>query len=229
MNFRRLLRDIAGGGILGCMMSVPSIGWNAARDNGHPLRSHSEPWGFERSRAFLCPSDLACLDSGNRIMRAVITLARQCHRFKVPWAIEHPHNSLCWSTPQLTQLANMRDVHEITFDFCAFGTTWRKRATVLAGHVDAADMYSLNKMRCYGRTRCTFTNESTCSSWITILLINVHVQTKPKPIRRSWQPDLHTCFWDPPSPPENVLRFGHAMGQVTRPTVQSLYCAVSTL
>ena len=159
VNLRRLLRDSADGDILGCMMSVPSMGWNAARDNGHPLRSHFQPWGIERSRAFLCPSDLACLDTGNRIMRAAIKLARQCHRFKIPWTSTHPHNSCCWSTPQLTQLANMRNVHEITFDFCAFGIKWRKRTTVLAGHVDSADVYSLNKMRCHGRTRCTFTDE----------------------------------------------------------------------
>ena len=138
------------------MMSVPSMGWNAARDNDHPLRSHFQLWGIERSRAFLCPSDLACLDTGNRIMRPAMKLARQCHRFKIPWAIAHPHKSCCWSTPQLTQLANMRNVHEITFDF---GTKWRKPTTVLAGHVDSADVYSLNKMRCHGRTRCTFTNE----------------------------------------------------------------------
>ena len=53
----------------------------------------------------------------------------------------------------------MRTEHEITFDFCAFGTKWRKPTTVLAGHVDSADVYSLHKMRYHGRTRCTFTNE----------------------------------------------------------------------
>ena len=29
----------------------------------------------------------------------------------------------------------MRNVYKITFDFCAFGTKWRKRTTVLAGHM----------------------------------------------------------------------------------------------
>ena len=50
VNLRRLLRDIADGGILGCMMSVPSAAWNAARNNDHPLRSHSQPWGIEESK-----------------------------------------------------------------------------------------------------------------------------------------------------------------------------------
>ena len=43
--------------------------------------------------------------------------------------------------------------------FVPFGTKWRKRTTVLAGHVDSADVYALNRMRCYGRTRCRFTDE----------------------------------------------------------------------
>ena len=88
-NLRRLLRDIADGGILGCMMSVPSIGWNAARCCHRPLRSSAQPWGIEKSRVSLLPPDLACLDTGNRIMRAVIKLARQCRRHNVPWAIEN--------------------------------------------------------------------------------------------------------------------------------------------
>ena len=46
----------------------------------------------------MSPSDLACLDTGNRIMRTVIKLARQCQRFNVPWAIENPEKSLCWMT-----------------------------------------------------------------------------------------------------------------------------------
>ena len=71
-NLRRLLRDIAGGGILGCVMSVPSTGWSVARSCRRPLRSSAQPWRIDKSRVSMLPSDLACFDTGNRIMRAVI-------------------------------------------------------------------------------------------------------------------------------------------------------------
>ena len=152
-NIRRLLRD------MGCMMSVPSTCWSAARCCCRPLRSSSQPWEIEKSSISLLPSDLVCLDTGNRIMRAVIKLARQCHRHNVPWAIENPEKSFCWNTQQLEALSKMRNVHKMTFDFCALGTKWRKLTTVLVGHVDSADVSALNRMRCYGRTRCTVTDE----------------------------------------------------------------------
>ena len=47
----------------------------------------------------------------------------------------------------------------MTFDFCAFGTKWRERTTVLAGHVDSADVWALDTMRCRWHKRCSFTCE----------------------------------------------------------------------
>ena len=60
---------------------------------------------------------------------------------------------------ETSQLQEMRNVHKMTFDFCAFGTKWRKRTTVLAGHVDSADVWALHTMRCDGHKRCSFTGE----------------------------------------------------------------------
>ena len=61
--------------------------------------------------------------------------------------------SLCWMTSQ------MRNEYKMTFDFCAFGAKWRRRTTVLAGHVDSADVWALHTMRCHGQKRCNFTVE----------------------------------------------------------------------
>ena len=83
VNLRHLLRDIANGEILSCMMYVPSTGWNVARDCNRPLRSSAQPWVIEKFRVSMSPLDLTCLDTGNRIMRTVIKLARQCQRFNV--------------------------------------------------------------------------------------------------------------------------------------------------
>ena len=134
----------------------------------------------------MLPSDLACLDTGNRIMRAVIKLARPCHRHNVPWAIENPDTSFCWMTSLLEELSNVRNVHEMTFDFCAFGIKWGNNATVLAGHVDSADVWALNT---------------------TTLFISAHVPPEAKAIRRDWQADLRVCFWAHPHRPnaENML------------------------
>ena len=77
VNLRRVLRDTADGWVLGCMMSVPSAGWNVARDCSRPFRSSAQPWRTEKSRVSMSPSDLASLDTGNLIMRTVIKLARQ--------------------------------------------------------------------------------------------------------------------------------------------------------
>ena len=142
-----LLRDIADGEVLGCMMSVPSAGWNVARHSSQPFRTSAQPWGIEESRVSMSPSDMACLDTRNRIMRTVIKLARKCERFHVPWAIENPAKSLCWTTSKLQERSNRRNVFKMTFDFCAFGTKWRKRTTVLAGHVDSADVWSVDQIR----------------------------------------------------------------------------------
>ena len=107
----------------------------------------------------MSPSDLTCLDKGNCIMRSVTKLARQGQRFNVPWAIENPEKSLCWMTSQLQELSKMRHVHKMTFDFCAFGTKWRKRTTVLAGHVESADVWALDTLRCRGHKQCSLTGE----------------------------------------------------------------------
>ena len=53
VNLRRLLRDSADGGNLGCKMSVPSSGWNIARCCGRPLRSSAQLRGL-RNPEFLC-------------------------------------------------------------------------------------------------------------------------------------------------------------------------------
>ena len=82
VNLRHLLRDIANGEILSCMMSVLSIGWNLARDCRRPLRSSAQSWRIEKSRFSMSLSDLTCLDTGN-IMRTVIKLTRQRQRFNV--------------------------------------------------------------------------------------------------------------------------------------------------
>ena len=117
-------------------------------------------------------------------MRTVIKLVRQCQCFNVPWAIENPENSLCCITSQMQELSTMRNVFKMTFDFCAFGTKWRNRTTVLAGHVDSADVWALDTMRCRGRERCSFTGDKhTQLVGCDTFCINARVHTETESIQ----------------------------------------------
>ena len=151
VNLRRLLRDIADGGILGCMITVPCTGWNVARCCDRPLRSSAQPWRIEKSRVSLSLSDQACLGTNNRIMRIGTAMsAFQC----TVGDRESRNVSL------LDELSKMRNAYKReSFDFCGFGTKWRKRTTVPAGYVDSADVWALDTMRCRGRERCSFTGD----------------------------------------------------------------------
>ena len=51
----------------------------------------------------------------------------------------------------------MRNVYKMTFDFCAFGTKWRKRATVLA--VTWTRLMCGFSTPCTVVKRCSFTGE----------------------------------------------------------------------
>ena len=80
----RLRRGIADGGILACMITVPSTSWSVARCHRRPLRSRDHPCGLIDSKVPLSPSDLTCLKEGNRATRAAVMLPQQCQGFNVP-------------------------------------------------------------------------------------------------------------------------------------------------
>ena len=90
----------------------------------------------------------------------------------------------------------------MTFDFCAFGTKWRKRTAVLADHVDSADVWAVDTMRCRGHKWCSFTGEKHMQLVGYDFFINARVQTEAEFIRQNGPADSQFCFWDPPSPPE---------------------------
>ena len=60
---------------------------------------HGQCWFF-CGHSCWCSFDLLCpgfeVDTHRLLQESV--LARQCQRFHVPWAIENPEKSLCWTT-----------------------------------------------------------------------------------------------------------------------------------
>ena len=129
-----------------------------------------------RTIVTMSPSDLACLDKGNCIMRSVIKLARQCQRFNVSWAIENSEKSLFWMTSQLQDLSKMRSVQKMIFDFCAFGTKWRKRTSVLAGHENWANVWSW-------ANNAVLLVKNICNASAMTPLVNFRVYTQTEYIR----------------------------------------------
>ena len=184
VNLRHLLRDIANGEVLSCMMSVPSTGWNVARaiadDHFVPV---APPLGKRKIQIFFVTfrSDLSRHRQPHHANSDQI--CTQCQRFNVPSAIENPEKSLRWMTSQSQELSKMRNVYKMTFDFCAFGTKWRKRTTILARYVDSADVWALDTMRCCGHKRCSVTGENTCNSLALTLIVNARVHTEAESIR----------------------------------------------
>ena len=61
---------------------------------GRPLRSSAQPWGSEKSRVSMSFSDLACLETGNRIMRTVIKLARPTHGLSTSCAVSDANDAV---------------------------------------------------------------------------------------------------------------------------------------
>ena len=144
-----------------------------ARDCRRPLRSSTQPWGIEKSRYSMSLSDLTCFANCNQIGTAMPPFPRTV-------GDRESRKTLCWMTSQLQELSKMRNVYTMTFDFCA---KWRKRTTVLAGHVESADVWALDTMRCRGHKRCSFTGENTCNSLTMTLFINARVHTEAESIR----------------------------------------------
>ena len=152
------------------MMSVPSAVWNVARVCSRPFRSSTQSWGIEKSRVSMSPTDLACLDRGNRIMRTVILLAQQCQRFNVPWVIE---------TSQLQELSKMRNVFKMTFDFCASGTKWKKNIQVFWPSTWTRLTYGLlTPCAAVGANEAVLRVKHNSNSLDMTLLINAHVHTE---------------------------------------------------
>ena len=219
---RRLREDIADGGILACMIAVPSTGWNVACCRRRPLRSSDHLWELAESKDPLSPSGLNCLKESKCTMRAAINATVSTS----PGPSRIQQTLFCWAMPHLGMFVKQLNVQKMTFDLCAIGTKWRKCTTVLAGHVDSVDALALGNMRCHGRGLCTFTNEThlqlvgydpvhCCSR--TLL-----AQTHSTKLARK-HPNL---LWGPPSPPEcRELRSGHAMGERAF-FAQSLSCGI---
>lgn len=111
------------------------------------LRSAGDPWGHDRAALTQAQSEKVA--EGNRTLRGAVALARHLHANGMPWVLEHPYASSAFSTAELQSFQRLPMVHVAVVDQCRYGTQWRKRTKLLAGHVPSDDLAKLS-LRCTG-------------------------------------------------------------------------------
>ena len=142
---RRLCQDAASGKLQGACFAPPCGTFSAALFWSGRLRSRDEPWGLSD----LTEKQRVKVDHANSVIRAVINIIKDLNRYRIPWIIENPWQSLLWWIPFFTDMMSTPYVHRIVSDFCRFGRPWRKRTVFISGHVDFQDLGRLN-LQCGG-------------------------------------------------------------------------------
>ena len=131
------------------MIAAPCTSFSVARDRTCIIRTKREPWGLADQSRFSA-NDLAALQNGNRITKAVIKILNALTQAQVPWILENPRSSRMWHLPELLRLSQSRHAVFATGDFCQYGTKWRKRTGFLCMHCNAATVSRLLGKRCTG-------------------------------------------------------------------------------
>ena len=92
------------------------------------MRSRAEPWGLDS----LTPDQARQVSGANALVNFCVQVVRNCRRLGIPFGLEIPKTSLLWSLPPLNS-EGPTDVLT-SFDFCQYGTSWRKPTSVLSNH-----------------------------------------------------------------------------------------------
>ena len=134
--------------LLGWHAGFPCQSFSKARDrpNGPPrLRSVLHPEGLpELSRA----GDRENVAVGNLLLRFCVRLANVSMLFGVPWTMENPRLSYAWQCGCVKGLLRRRCVFEHDFEYCTYGTRWRKSTKIITFGLD---LWRLRDHRCTGR------------------------------------------------------------------------------
>ena len=108
-----------------------------------PLRSDSHPHGLPD----LSVQDQQKVRIGNSCARSCARIALCARRAGACGSIENPCTSRLWSMPSHKNLAKLSGFRSVNFDFCMFGTAWRKRTKVLYWLADLAPLGRLCSSR----------------------------------------------------------------------------------
>ncbi len=145
-TLKHIHADFDKGLVIAAMLAPPCDTFSPARDRTAVIRTKDCPWGLPRH--LVSDKDWEKLKRGNQTMRAAIGIAKHMLKRNLPWALENPHPSKCWSIPGLKTLSADTHVDVMVVDFCAYGTPWRKRTRILVGNVAEPDLGRLANKRC---------------------------------------------------------------------------------
>ena len=117
----------------GVWFGYPCGTFSSARrhDGGpKPLRgtNSKEIWGLPHIKG----KERARVDSANKLLLRMHELMKHCENSAVPFYLENPKSSKLWMHPIIRKWIQNKASHKVEFDYCQFGTTWKKSTTILA-------------------------------------------------------------------------------------------------
>ena len=113
----------------GCPVSTLSRAPRSDDSGPTPLRGDTEKlrWGLPGLKG----ENRERVETANRLIRMILRLCRHCLRIGVPFYLENPLNSRLWDFRSIKALAASPFVTASRYDFCQFGTPWRKATKLL--------------------------------------------------------------------------------------------------
>lgn len=134
---KEIVKLIKSGLVQYVWLGTPCNSWSRARRNDGrgpgPLRDDTTGlMGLPN----LSEKDNIKVAIGNSLMKFSAYIFRLCVQLHIPVALENPHTSRLWLTPQLRHLLNHKYCNWGFTDFCQDGTMWRKRTRILWAHVE---------------------------------------------------------------------------------------------
>ena len=146
---RKLCKRIRQGRYDAAMVAAPCTSFTVARARTCIIRTKAQPWGLA-DRSLFSANDLASLENGNKIMKAVVKILNALTQALVPWILENPRSSRMWHLPEVDRLMRSKHAAFATGYFCQYGTRWRKRTGYLCMHCNPSTAESLLGRRCSG-------------------------------------------------------------------------------
>jgi hypothetical protein len=116
-------------------LGTPCSSWSQAR-RGPPGSS----WCRIPSSAFILglpnfsETDAKNVAASNKTAEVSADIIALCCKLGVPCALENPATSMIFSSPYLSNIISHKNSSSCVFDFCAYGTRWRRRTKVVSSH-----------------------------------------------------------------------------------------------
>jgi hypothetical protein len=120
---------------------------SARRHDGGPMplrgTNSKDIWGLPHLEG----KERARVNSANKLLLRMHELMKHGENHRVPFYFENPRSSNVWMHPIIKQWVQHKFSHTVEFDYCQFGTDWRKPTTILSVGNEAFHIGKLVKCR----------------------------------------------------------------------------------